>query len=404
MLARCEKCGVRFVVPDDRAANKDLRVRCKCGHEFALHAPRQAPAAAAPAARPPNPRSGLWRRCGSHPQVKSESVCPACAVGFCRDCEKRVQNVPTCPRCEGLCVDAIRMEEDLARDTQRARTMKDDIGFILAYPFTDRIAYVMLALFTWFFSFFASMAMGVVLSKGVLVWYSFTALTKVSSGRFRGYMPNFGDISDIVHPLRLSLAAFLAASWPLLALVFWAGPIALIKESRAAVAVVHAQEAGTPPGESSASEEDSDSDDEDEEEPGEAASAAERERARMEEEAYEEPGTPVHLKLAFVIAWLWQLLYMPMALIVAAISRGFVKTLNPLIGVEAIARMGSAYWVAAVFYSVLTAGEAILSRLLSIVPIAGSLVASFIGAYVALATGCALGLAVFKKAKELNLD
>ncbi len=409
MLARCAQCGVRFVVPDDRAANPNLKVRCRCGVEFALHAPRPTRPAAelvSPTATAPRPadgatlmRSGAWRRCVQHPQAKSESVCPACGVGFCRECEKRVRNVPVCPRCEGLCADAAKIEEDSARERQRARTMRDDIGFVFAYPFTDRAAYIMLALFTWIFSFFQAFAMGVILSKGVLVWYGFTALTKVSVGKFRGFMPNFGDITDIVHPLRLSAAAILIASGPLLALPFVVGPPdlpAFLEAARRPPELVYAQEAEPAPV------------DEDlaaivDEEAGAPADAA---ATTPQEEPFEaaDSGTPLWVGGLYVLAFLWQLFYMPMALIVAAISRGFFKTLNPIIGVEAIAKMGGAYWFAALLYSLLTLVQALLEGVLSAIPIAGSLVASFTAAYVSLTTGCALGLAVFKRARELDLD
>lgn len=393
-------------MPDERASNPKLRVRCRCGAEFPLHggaSTAREPARAAARATPPRPadpaaalRSGAWRRCASHPQARSESVCVACGVGFCRECERRVRNVPVCPRCEGLCTDTAKIEEEVARERQRARTMQDDVGFIAAYPFTDRAAYVMLALFTWFFSFFQGFAMGVILSKGVLVWYSFTALTKVSAGKFRGYMPNFGDITDLVHPLRLSLAAILIASGPLLVLPFVVGPPdlpAFLEQARAATDVVRAQEP-SPPSEDSATEEDMPA-----AEPSEASGA-------FGEEGFEVPGStqPAWINGAYVLAFLWQLLYMPMALIVAAISRGFFKTLNPVIGVDAISKMGGAYWFAALLYTVLTVVQGFLERLLSAIPIAGGLVASFSGAYVSLTTGCALGLAVFKRARELDLD
>jgi hypothetical protein len=278
--------------------------------------------------------------------------------------------------------------------------MQDDVGFIAAYPFTDRAAYIMLALFTWFFSFFQGFAMGVILSKGVLVWYSFTALTKVSVGKFRGYMPNFGDITDIVHPLRLSLAAILIASGPLLVLPFAVGPPDLpsfLEAARRPTAVVHAQEAKPEP---PADEDAASMQDEDAaayskptagDQPGEPSSAR-------------ESGQLLWVNGLYLLAFLWQLLYMPMALIVAAISRGFFKTLNPVIGVDAISKMGVAYWFAAILYTVLTVVQSFLERLLAAIPIAGSLAASFSGAYVSLTTGCALGLAVFKRARELDLD
>ncbi|HET7294928.1 MAG TPA: hypothetical protein VFM88_21090 [Vicinamibacteria bacterium] len=420
MLARCASCGVRFVVPEDRARNPGLKVRCRCGAEFALHAPKPprvaggADAAVAAAAAPapvrssaaaPPPvaadeplRSGAWRRCSNHPQVKSESVCPACGIGFCRDCEQRIRNVPVCPRCQGLCTDVAKVEEDAAREKQRARTMADDIGFIAAYPFSDPAAYVMLAVFTGFFSFFSGFAMGVILSKGVLVWYGFTALTKVSVGKFRGYMPNFGDITDIVHPMRLSFAAFLAAGWPLIAVWYFLGLPAFIEQARGPeVAVVHAQEPEPePPAEEGQAAEGVES--------GEGAEDGLAAAAEEGPEGYDGGPSPVLGVVLFGVAALWYLLYMPMALIVAAISRGFFKTLNPLIGVEAIAKMGGAYWFAAGIYFALALVQLVLDRFLGLIPIAGTMISAFVAAYAWLATGCALGLAVFKKAKELNLD
>lgn len=404
MLARCASCGLRFVVPDDKAANPDLKVRCRCGAEFALHEPKPPRVSAAPEAVAPRPapgfdpsRSSAWRRCSNHAQVKSESVCPACGVGFCRDCEQRVRNVPVCPRCQGLCTEVARIEEESVRARQRARTMADDVGLIASYPFSDPVAYVMLAVFTGFFSFFSGFAMGVILSKGVLVWYGFTALTKVSVGKFRGYMPDFGDITDIVHPLRLSLAAFLAASWPLIAVWYFFGLPAFVEQARGPESgVVYAQEPQPEP--------------QPEEGGAVEGEAAEGEDATLPppEEAgrktYDSDASPFLGLLLFGLAALWHLFYMPMALIVAAISHGFFKTLNPLIGIEAIAKMGGAYWFASAIYFALTLLQALFDRALSLIPIAGAMIGAFVAAYAWLATGCALGLAVFKKAKELNLD
>jgi hypothetical protein len=132
-------------------------------------------------------------------------------------------------------------------------------------------------------------------------------------------------------------------------------------------------------------------------EPGETAESVAGERT-------EEPGVPAHLAILFVLAMLWRFLYTPMALIAAAISQSFLKTLNPLIGVESIYKMGGAYWAAVAIYSVLVGLQWLAHLGLDAVPIAGSLVASFLDAFVYLASGAALGLAVFKKVAELGLD
>ena len=71
-------------------------------------------------------------------------------VGYCAECEKKVQNASICPTCDGLCVNAKQHDEELARDRQRARPLMEDIPTIIGYPMRDPLAFVMLALFTWF--------------------------------------------------------------------------------------------------------------------------------------------------------------------------------------------------------------------------------------------------------------
>lgn len=160
MLVRCPQCGLSGKVPEERAATPGLRLKCRCGVSFeaAANAVADAPAAAPPpppapapvaaavppppppvatAAAPAAPRPGQWRRCANHVQARSTSVCPACAVGFCRECENRVRNVPVCPRCEGLCVEADVYEQKQTQQKQRERSFGEELGVIARYPFTD---------------------------------------------------------------------------------------------------------------------------------------------------------------------------------------------------------------------------------------------------------------------------
>ena len=90
-------------------------------------------------------------------------------------------------------------------------------------------------------------------------------------------------------------------------------------------------------------------------EEGRRALAAEKAREETEERAYQAAQKRRRaLALAlFVVAGLWQLVYSPIALIVAGISQGFLQTLNPVVGVGAILKMERTYWHAAVIYTVL---------------------------------------------------
>lgn len=88
----------------------------------------------------------------------------------------------------------------------------------------------------------------------------------------------------------------------------------------------------------------------------------------------------------------------------AAISRSFLTTLNPLAGIGAISRMGGTYWSAMGVYTVIVIVETLLVGALGMIPLAGKLLGAFVQSYAYLAIGCLLGLAVFKKAPELDLD
>jgi hypothetical protein len=113
---------------------------------------------------------------------------------------------------------------------------------------------------------------------------------------------------------------------------------------------------------------------------------------------------PAWVVAAFVLALLWKLLYSPVALVAAAISRSFVATLNPVAGLDAIRRMGGTYWSAMGVYTAIAAVEVVIVGALALIPLAGRFLAAFVQSYTYLATGCLLGFAVFKKARELGVD
>ena len=344
------------------------------------------PAAAAPGAegKVERPRSlpVPWRRCQNHPQVRSEHVCPKCAKGFCDPCTQKVQNAAICPSCEGLCVAAAAYEEMQEKAKLRDRTMMDEVAVIVRYPLRDTMSFVLLALFTWFFGLAATfMGYAVLLSKGVLTWYSFNAVSRVSIGNMRDLMPDFRNVSDIAQALRLSLAALVISAGPFFLCVFLipgasmlAGGPSFSQGPR--LQVVHAQ----PPASLA------------EEEPP-SPFEARREGASMM--------APLAM-LGIVIAALWMIAYMPVALIVAALSKSILSTLNPVIGVDTIKKMGGSYGQALGVYLVLVATQFVLGLGLKLIPFAGGLVMGFVNAYAALAIGCTLGLAVFKKGAELG--
>ena len=360
--------------------------------------------ALAPAATPaPRVSAGGWRRCAQHPKVRSEFVCPACNVGHCRDCVQLVRNAGICPSCEGLCVPAADFDEKDRRAQQRTRPLMGDLGTILGYPFTDTLAFVLMSVVVGLVNLIKPYAFGPVglFSQGILMAYSFNALRKVANGDLKGFMPSIGDVADLAVPMRQGFFAFLGATWPLIAIMIsipfatagFEGFIGDLGEP----AAVHAQAEAEP--QVPLVEED------DEEADGENA-AAEGAWTPTEPMA---PERTLLILLVLLFAFLWKVVYSPVALIVAVMTQSagafssFIQTLNPLVGIGAIVRMGSVYWQALLIYCMIAIPQLLIGGVLGLIPF-GGFFRAFVDGYAMLCIGCALGLAVFKKAPELGLD
>jgi hypothetical protein len=104
------------------------------------------------------------------------------------------------------------------------------------------------------------------------------------------------------------------------------------------------------------------------------------------------------------IALVWKVVYTPVALTVAGLSRSSLSTLNPVVGFDTIKRMGGTYWQAMGIYTVIAVVQWIVGAILGFIPLVGGIATSFVDAYAYLMIGCTLGLAVFKKAPELGLE
>jgi hypothetical protein len=219
----------------------------------------------------------------------------------------------------------------------------------------------------------------------------------VASGNLRDFTPDFRGISDFIEPLRLGLAVLLISAGPMLALAFFGLSVALLKADAgpALPAAYAAQPPPSPEAEQEAPEGKADD---------HSSSAATREERRYEHEAGPSAATAAGVFVMIGLALVWKIVYTPAALTVAALSRGFFKTLNPVVGVDTILKMGGTYWQALLIYSFFAGAQWLLGVALGVIPIAGGIVAAFVNAYAYLAIGCTLGLAVFKKARELGWD
>jgi hypothetical protein len=263
------------------------------------------------------------------------------------------------------------------------------------------LAYVILAVIVGLFNLARQFAIfgggyAFLFSQGLLMAYAFTAVTRVSNGDLTGFIPEITDISDLLNPLRLGLAAFLASSAPLILVVLLAPGIGaarlLLSGSSPAAqdAVVHAQ---ANPGQA-------------EENPP----TTEATPGRYSRESPFSAGEAVVLLILFIAGLLWKLIYSPIALTVAALNRtsgalsGFLQTLNPVLGIQCIARMGSVYWQAMGVYTAVTIVQLLFGAACGLIPFFGGFFRAFVDCYAYLVIGCTLGFAVFKKAPELGLD
>ena len=359
--------------------------------------------AASPRPRARGPRPGAWRTCAHHSGKRSEGVCTECGKGWCPECVKRQGTAAICPDCDALCQSTADREEAERVARQRRRPLRDELGTVLTYPLRDPMAYIMMAVVVGLFSTAAKVAafggyFGTLFAQGLLYAYAFTAINRVSSGNTTNFMPEISDITDIITPVRLGVAAMIISSGPAFLLLLVLGVSSIFALGSPGVGSGEPSYEATPMSEElrqvlaeqGMSEEE----------------IAEFEEGYSLEEGVNAPaaGTAIGALIALPFALLWKLLYSPIALIAAAISRSFFATLNPVIGIDAIRRMGSIYWEALVVYTAIAFASFIGSAVLGLVPFLGGFLAAFVQSYAFLSFGCLLGFAVYKKAEELGVD
>jgi hypothetical protein len=336
---------------------------------------------------------------------------------------QHVRGAAVCTACDQLCLPIEKHEQEQRRQSDRARSLFQELGVIVSYPLRDRLGFVLLVIFVYLASFMPFYAW--LFSTGVLLWYVFYALSRVADGNLRDFAPDFRDVGDLVAPVRLSFAAMLISVGPLLVALYFTprtplhdlGARASIESARPARAepeaapnagasapyVAAAQMAALPDMSAPAQEQPSQDDAPEATEP-EAGAATPADSEAPPPEEPDEPRPSALAYLALALTALWALAYTPVALAVAALSRSFLSTINPLVGLDTIRRMGATYWQAWALYFGLVVAQGVVGAVLSFIPFLGGLLRAFVDAYAGLAVACTLGLAVYKKAPELDWD
>jgi hypothetical protein len=336
-------------------------------------------------------------------------VCSQCGNGWCAECVQHHGTAVICPDCDALCVKTAEKEEAERTARQRRRPLRDELGIVFSYPLRDPMAYIMMAVVVGLFSFAAKVAVfggliGIIFYYGLLYAYAFTAINRVSAGDTTNFMPNIGDITDLLKQVFLGLAAMIVSVGPLILLIVLGLGAALAMIGGFGGRQPAFDQSGPPPQVREMLREQGMSEEEIadiEEGLGSDAGDASHSDAGGSALAL---GTGLGVLIAFPFAALWALLYSPIALIAAAISQSFFATLNPVTGIDAIRRMGSIYWEAWFVYTGIAIVGGIVGTILGLVPFLGIFLAAFVEAYSFLSFGCLLGFAVFKRAEELGVD
>jgi hypothetical protein len=110
---------------------------------------------------------------------------------------------------------------------------------------------------------------------------------------------------------------------------------------------------------------------------------------------------------------LWGFFYFPAACAVAGYTRSFMATINPLVGLDTIKRLGMSYVKILLMGLTLIVGSAVIGSVLGLIlspfdiPGMGNLpakaVASLFGFYFSVVFSCIIGYALFKSADKLKL-
>ena len=174
-------------------------------------------------------------RCANHADVPSKYICSGCGVGFCKACPRSYGgSVRICPGCGELCRDA----DAVASASVAARSAAlggetfgfGDLGYSFGHPFRFGTSLVLGGILYTFLSlgqsaaglggiFMVATALIAVMATNAI---SFGVLANTVDNFSKGaidsnFMPDFEDFSiweDVVHPLFLSLAAYISSFGP----------------------------------------------------------------------------------------------------------------------------------------------------------------------------------------------
>jgi hypothetical protein len=392
------------------------------------------PGAAFPASDPLSRTPNASAACYQHPQAPPEYVCRACGANLCRECPKLVgtSKVALCPLCGDLCQPYQKLQERGARQSyQRSGFGFKDFGLALRYPLKNILTLVAAAMFYGFL--LMAGFRGQMIAYMILFGCISLVINRVSSGKMdRSFMPDFSSFSwwdDLFMPGLLGVGITIVTLGPMIVLLLalWFG----VLNASSPVPVNPAQMQDAPEEQSPLTQEDW----EELTNPTDAKKSEEvvnkinqlHPAHQMNKEIENSKDSSSSLTgslgpflaasatiiLLFLLAIAWAVFYYPMALAVAGYTEDFWSTVNPLIGIDTIRRMGMVYVKAFLMYLCIEAVGFVVSMIIHIVtapfdmPFVGNLPAKFLDGmvtfYISLVLACILGLALYKCADKLDI-
>ena len=379
---------------------------------------------------PPPPASmAAPNACLNHPNVPARHICRMCSSLFCNECPKKMgMNVMICPVCGDMCKDFTELQKKSEVAYRKSQGYGlEDLGQSLIYPFKFPASLIGGALL--YSIFLLGGIVGRIIASMLLFGCIVIIIRQVAWGRIhKNFLATIGEngvFDDLIKPGFLGLGVTLVSWGPaiiaVLLLIFYVmGAASRAIQQRSVPQRPPALELQAQPNMESVKERYPDN-------------SIQSERNLENQPPLDQDGMPDYepqnggsgdfmrqvvagslpLILLFLLGVVWGLFYYPMALTIAGYTQDFLSTINPLVGLDTMKRMGGTYLKAFGMYIVVMIISVALNwvSLILTLPfntpfgnIPYNLISGAIYFYSSMVIACLLGLALFKCADSLGIE
>ena len=224
--------------------------------------------------------------CANHPAMQARFICQSCGASLCTACTRRYGTTAVCTLCGQLCQPIAEATAALKRTTElRAGYGLRDLALAVQYPLKDPIALAITACLYGFLLLFG--IYGRFAAAGLLFGYISHAIRRVSMGHYdEGPSPDLSDPADLIFSAgKIGIAVMLITFGPLIAVILF-GVTSFDEIDLTTIASVG---------------------------------------------------------IGVILAGLWAIFYYPMALLVSGYTGEFLATINPVVGIATMTRLGFDY-------------------------------------------------------------